>query len=125
MNKVMRAVVMSGVAVAAGLTVAAGPASAAPSSAATPSVGEKRVAAQPQSFRHRSRIQGVYRSLRTCHRVGEIGRYKGYWGRYSCIRTYRGWALRVSSGYYGGHHGGYSGGGYGGGAYGGGFYGGY
>ncbi|SDT41195.1 hypothetical protein [Actinoplanes derwentensis] len=130
MNKVVRAIVMSGVAVAAGVTMAAGPASAAPSSSAAPSVGEKRVATQQKAFPRRDRVVGVYRSLRTCDRIGKVGQWKRQWNRYSCVRVNRGygsdWALRVSSyggypgGGYGGHHpgGGYgghhSGGGYGG-----------
>ena len=72
MNKMTRAIVMTGAAVAAGLTVAAGPAAASPATASATSVsetGSKTAATQQQDFRRRDRIVGFYNSPRTCHAV--------------------------------------------------------
>jgi hypothetical protein len=97
MNKMTRALAMTGVAVATGVTVAAGPAAAVSTTTAPPA------ATQKQDFQRRDRIFGFYNSPRTCHRIGRIGQWKNQWQRYSCFKVYRGfhtgeWALKV---YYG------------------------
>ncbi|GIE78224.1 hypothetical protein Aph02nite_41740 [Actinoplanes philippinensis] len=119
MNKMTRALVMTGVAVTAGVTVAAGPATASSAPGARPA------ATQQKDHQRRDRIYGFYNSPQTCHRIGRIGQWKNRWERYSCFKVYRGfhsgdWALKV---YYGWdhHHGGKHGKG---GSYGGGFSGG-
>ncbi|MFC4070935.1 hypothetical protein [Actinoplanes subglobosus] len=142
MNKMTRAIAMTGVAVAAGVTVAAGPAAASPGTTAAPAVYSAAVAsAKPaappkQSFQRRDRIFGFYNSPRTCHKIGRIGQWKNQWQRYSCFKVYRGfhsgdWALKVYYGWnynHGNKHwnsgkGNHGGGSYGGGSYGGGDYG--
>jgi hypothetical protein len=100
MNKMTRALVMTGVAVATGVTVAAGPATAV-STTTTP--GARPAVAQKQDFQRRDRIFGFYNSPRTCHKIGRIGQWRNQWQRYSCFKVYRGfhsgdWALKV---YYG------------------------
>ncbi|WP_430785942.1 hypothetical protein [Actinoplanes sp. G11-F43] len=107
MNKVIRAIVMTGVAAAAGATMAAGPASAAPAGTSTPAVAEKKAATQQKGLGRRERIYGFYNSPRTCHKIGKVGQWKRQWHRYNCFKVYRGfnsgdWALKV---YYGGHYG--------------------
>ena len=136
MNKMTRALVMTGAAVAAGMTVAAGPAAASPAATtvtvATP-VAEAgaRTAVTPQKdFKRRDRIVGFYNNPRTCHRIGKSGQWRNQWQRYSCFKVFRGfhsgdWALKVHYGWnynHGNKHWN-NGGGYGGGSYGGGYYG--
>ncbi|BEL07556.1 hypothetical protein Q0Z83_057470 [Actinoplanes sichuanensis] len=116
MNKMTRALVMTGAAVAAGVSVAAGPAAAGPAagpaavrSAPVAPAGVTSVAPQKPSFQRSDRIFGFYNSPRTCHKIGRMGQWKNQWQRYSCFKVYRGfhsgeWALKV---YYGWnyHHG--------------------
>ncbi|WP_433795481.1 hypothetical protein [Actinoplanes sp. CA-252034] len=117
MNKMTRALVMTGVAVATGVSVAAGPATATP---ATTTPGARLATTHQLDFQRRDRIHGFYNSPRTCHRIGRIGQWKNRWERYSCFKIYRGfhsgsWALKVHYGWnynhgnkhwQGGHHGG-------------------
>ncbi|MDI6100771.1 hypothetical protein QLQ12_19350 [Actinoplanes sp. NEAU-A12] len=135
MNKMTRAIVMTGAAVAAGLTVAAGPAAASPATASTATaseVGSKTAVTQQQDFKRRDRIFGFYNSPRTCHKIGKLGQWKNQWERYSCFKVYRGfhsgdWALKVYYGFnyhQGNKHWNNAGGQYGGGQYGGGQHGG-
>jgi hypothetical protein len=108
MNRVTRALAVSGVAVAAGLTMAAGPALGSPSAPAAPVAvspadqpgATTQVVRQPK---FRERIHDYYRSPRTCHRVGRAGVWQERWVRYQCFQVWRGfhrgdWALKV---YYG------------------------
>ncbi|MFI1995999.1 hypothetical protein [Actinoplanes sp. NPDC020271] len=100
MNKVMRGVAMSGLAVAAGLIVTAGPAAASSAAPATPQAKPKAPAAahaQP-----RSRVLGFYRSAGACHSDGRRGEFRRQWTGHDCIpvreRFRRGYVLKV---YYG------------------------
>lgn len=107
MNKMTRALAITGAAVAAGLTVAAGPAAASPATTSTGSAagaGAKTVATQQQDFKRRDRIVGFYNSPRTCHRIGKVGQWKNQWQRYTCFRVHRGfhsgdWALKAHYGW--------------------------
>jgi hypothetical protein len=112
MNKMTRAIVMTGAAVAAGITMAAGPAAASPATTSAPSVSQGDVKVQQQDFKRRDRIYGFYNSPRTCHKIGKVGQWKNQWQRYSCFKVYRGfhsgdWALKVYYGWnynHGGKH---------------------
>ncbi|BAL89073.1 hypothetical protein AMIS_38530 [Actinoplanes missouriensis 431] len=106
MNKLTRALVVTGVAVATGATMAASPAAASPSSGTSASGSSAQVskpAAQQQEHRRRDRIYDYYRSPRTCHRVGRAGVWQERWDRYRCIPVggfHRGgWALKVYFGW--------------------------
>ncbi|MEU4688851.1 hypothetical protein [Actinoplanes sp. NPDC023714] len=115
MNKLTRTFVMTGVAVAAGVTMAAGPAAASSASPSTPSADNAKTTAKQDARPRRERIYGVYRSPRTCERVGRAGVWQDRWENYRCFRTggFRsGWALKVyygwgggPGGFPGGHHG--------------------
>ncbi|BCJ46501.1 hypothetical protein GCM10010168_61400 [Actinoplanes ianthinogenes] len=105
MNKLMRTVAMSGLAVAAGLAIGAGPAAASTGSAATPQPSAKASATEkaPAKSWSRDRIVGFYRSPMTCHRIGRIGEWRDQWEDHDCIPIRRGfhrgdWMLKV---YYG------------------------
>lgn len=106
MNKMTRAIAMTGAAVAAGVSMTAGPVAAAPAAgpvAAVATVSARPAAPPKPSFQRRDRIFGFYNSPRTCHKIGRMGQWKNQWQRYSCFKVYRGfhsgdWALKV---YYG------------------------
>jgi hypothetical protein len=107
MNKMTRAIAMTGAAVAAGVTMAAGPAAASPATGAvsvTTTASAKPAPAQKQGFQRRDRIYGFYNSPRTCHKIGRMGQWRNQWQRYSCFKVYRGfhsgdWALKVHYGW--------------------------
>ncbi|GAA0462651.1 hypothetical protein Aca07nite_25680 [Actinoplanes capillaceus] len=104
MNKMTRALAMTGVAAAAGLAISAGPAVASPAGPTAVEAKPRAAATQQQGFKTRERIHGFYRSPRTCHRIGKAGVWQERWERYTCFRVYRGihrgeWALKVSYGF--------------------------
>jgi hypothetical protein len=118
MNKVMRGVAMSGLAVAAGLIVSAGPV-AASSAAPAASQAEPKAPAVAKA-KMRSRVLGFYRSPGACHSDGRRGEFRRQWVDHDCIpvreRFRRGYVLKVYYGWggpdfhdgpHGGPHGGH------------------
>ena len=94
MNKISKALVMTGMALVAGATLGAGSASAAPATAAAP----KPTAAQAPSH---DKVVGYYRSATSCHIAGKLGERRDRWDDHDCLRvrsgSRRGWfALSVS-----------------------------
>jgi hypothetical protein len=99
MNRTVRVLLMSGVAVAAGMAFSA------PAMAATSSTSSTSTTVQ-SSPRH-GWVEGHFRTSSQCDRTGRIGRFLGRWDHYSCDYVWRGrnrgsWELTVSRGWHGG-----------------------
>ncbi|GAA0466351.1 hypothetical protein Ade02nite_46760 [Paractinoplanes deccanensis] len=105
MNKVMRKITMTGVALAAGLTMAAAPAAAL----AAPAQGGSATQAGDHKGPRGDRLVGFYRTQSQCWKVGRIGQFHDRWDRFDCDRVYRGFkrgwvALKVSNDFRGHGH---------------------
>jgi hypothetical protein len=99
MNKATRMLAMTGMAIVAGVTFSAGPAAAA---SASPSPAAPKASTQQadKGFPSDSAYRGWFRSLRACHRAGNIGEWRNSWDDHDCIPVRNGfhrntWVLKV------------------------------
>ena len=80
MNKISKALVMTGMALVAGATMSAGPAFAASAAPAAPQSATVKAPAHAQ-------VVGFYRSVFACHAAGQQGERRDRWADHSCVQV--------------------------------------